>query len=98
MVHSVSAAVFVDHIITASVYAGHVVPPQVSLLLRKQVLPQALLPQIFINDFGSRDFVVAGLYSAVLTSAVAIFFRIGLVAVLALPENIVWRKINVLFG
>ena len=74
----------------------NVLPPQLSGVLRAQVLPQAQLAEIFEDDLVALDVGVAGLDCAVFASAIAVVVQVFLVTLHALPEDVVGGELGIL--
>ena len=93
--------VFVDDVVAGRVHTCHIVPPFVSsalFLLSLQGVPKTLLSQVFIYDFVSSNLIIGWLHSAVLTATVAVAGNIAFVAMLALPEDVMRLKVDVLLS
>lgn len=70
-------------------HSADVLPPQGRVVGSAQLVPDALLTNVFQNDFLTLDGIVAGLYGTVATTSEAIFLGVDLVTVRAFPEDVV---------
>lgn len=87
---SISATVLINHIVTVIVNVSDIRPPQISILLvLVNLVIQAFLSQILINDFSSFNVFIRGLNCTVFTTPIAVILQVFFLAERASPEHVV---------
>jgi hypothetical protein len=92
----IERAIFIDCIIAGRVHPFNILKPLFERALdRFNVLVQAFLSQIFVDDLSASDLVICGLNRAVFTLAIAITIDELVITVLTVPVNVMRSECDI---